>query len=563
MIYITSGCDILRAPQRGVKRTPPFDIPCAALLFAACWVFVALDYSLQVYDEGSLLLGARAVTHEQMPLKDFWTAYPPGMFWLLALAFKCFGEQVLVNRLMHAVFVLGICVASYYLVLTVSHSRTWALTGFMVVTLYAGAIRTSYGYPPVLCTLLGLGAFLSLFHGKPGRHEIRALVAGLLAGLCAVVRYDFAIYAVLATTVALAGKLKFLSAQPGSRGSESFQKHLAMYGVGLLIPVVIAYGIVVGAVGAGRAYALLVDFPLRTFPRVRSLPFVWPFAFFVTSPHSDWSLAWLLYDCSKVPLYLPFLTAPAGAIVGLFLVMARPRRRMDGALLLGLSVLAIALVNQYRVRSGEPQGWPLAVVGLLSTVSLLSVVWESRRPPLRLPARICVFVLCVVLVPAAMYREGLLIRARYFSETVPVSSRRAAGIRIPAGEATYNQLLDYLRDRRRAGERYVYSGVVDHDQLIFNDVLVYFLSGMSSPTFFPELAPGVGDTSTAQTAIVRGLEEHAVRTVLLYDWVSTEPNESSINKNIDVADGYIRTHFRTVAHLQPYTVLERQRERAP
>ena len=533
-------------------------IPPAALLFAVCWVFLAVDFSLQVYDEGSLLLGAREVAHGGMPLRDFWTAYPPGMFWLLALAFKLFGEQLLVNRFMHAAFVLGISVAAYYLVLSVSHNRRWAIVGFLAVTLYAGAVRTSYGYPPVLCTLLGFLGFLSLFHGNSERHAVRALLAGLSAGLCALVRYDFAIYLVAASVVALVTRLQ--AAPAGNRNPAHFAKRLAIYGVGLLIPVLVGYGIVVGQVGASRAYALLVDFPLRVYPRVRALPFSWPFAFFLRSSPSAWSLAWLLDDCSSLPIYLPFFAAPAGAVAGLVLVTTRPPKRMEGTLLLGLSILAMTLINQYRVRSGEPQGWPLAVVGLVSAISLLSVASEARRPLMRAAARGCAFLLCVVLVPAMLYREGLLIRARYFRETVPVSSPWAAGLRIAADQASYNRLLEYLRDHRQAGERYLYSGVVDHDQLVFNDVLVYFLSGMRSPTYFPELAPGVVDTSVAQSEIVRELDEHAVRTVVLYDWVSTEPNESSANKNIDIADSHIRARYQTVARFGSYAVMERKDE---
>ena len=494
-----------------------------------------------------------------MPLRDFWTSYPPGMFWLLGLAFKIFGEQLLVNRLMHAVFVLGICVVSYYLVLSVSRSRRWAMLGFMAVTLYAGAVRVNYGYPPVLCTLLGLLGLLVLLHGSSEHQSARSVLAGLSAGFCAIVRYDFAIYIVAASSIALGAGLP--AAPEGGRKSAQLAKSFAFYGTGLLVPVLIAYGVVVGEAGLSRTYALLVDFPLQVYPRARDLPFTWPFASLRSAPHSVWSLAVLLvYECARVPLFLPFLVAPAGAVAGLVLVSARPRRRPQGALLLGLSLLAIALINQYRVRSGEPQGWPLAVVGLVATISLLSVVSQARRPLMRATARGCVLALCAVLIPGALYREGTLIRARYFYATVAVDSPWAVGIRIPAGQASYNGLLRYLADRHRAGEAYLYSGVVDHDQLVFNDVLVYFLSGMRSPTFFPELAPGVVDTSAAQSQIVREMDAHAVRTVVLYDWVSTEPNESSVNKNIDIADAYIHARYQTVARFESYTVMERKDE---
>ena len=55
---------------------------------------VSLLIGLWIYDEGSLLLGAREVQAGAMPMADFWTAYSPGMFWIVASLLRIFGEGI-------------------------------------------------------------------------------------------------------------------------------------------------------------------------------------------------------------------------------------------------------------------------------------------------------------------------------------------------------------------------------------------------------------------------------------------------------------------------------------
>jgi len=111
-----------------------------------------------------------------------------------------------------------------------------------------------------------------------------------------------------------------------------------------------------------------------------------------------------------------------------------------------------------------------------------------------------------------------------------------------------------------AGEPYIFSGTIDHDQLMFNDALIYFLAGKQSPTPYPDLVPGVIDTPAVQRETVDALERHGVRTVVLFHHVSVEPNESSHNKRLDILDRVLTDQFRQVASFPPYyTVLRRIR----
>jgi hypothetical protein len=150
------------------------------------------------------------------------------------------------------------------------------------------------------------------------------------------------------------------------------------------------------------------------------------------------------------------------------------------------------------------------------------------------------------------------LHARYLEPTVAVDSPSAAGIRIAASEAV-NALLVDLRTRA-PGERYIFSGTVDHDQVVLNDALIYFLAGRQSPTPYPDLVPGVIDTVAVQRDIVQALEALNVRTIVLFDYVSTEPNDSSRNTHVDILDRMLTAKFRQVAQFPPYYKVLRRTE---
>jgi hypothetical protein len=525
-------------------------VPLWAWLIAALWCGLASDFGLQIYDEGSLLVGARTVANGGVPVRDFWTAYPPGIFWLVGLAFRLFGEQIIVNRLLHVLITLGLCVSAAHVIAAILGRGRGALAGFLAVALYVGAMRVPAGYPPVLCMLLAFWSLAELLAtGTPSTARLRR--AGLAAGLCAIVRYDIALYLVAASVGGVALMLA-RAADPAAR-RRVFLRTTAGYAPAFLLPVVLAYGVLVGLAGAGPVYRELVDFPLHVFPRVRDLPLERPFEFLFTMPRRVWQRSWFLLETGRL---LPF-AAIAVAIFGVVRALSRWRHE-SAPLLLAVSLLAVAFFNQYRVRSDTTHAWPLVVVALVVATPLFVWLLAADRHRMRIAARVALAIGLLVFVPGLVYRGGVLLGARYLEPTVAVDSPWAAGIRISASDPATNPLLADLR-QRAAGEPYIFSGTVDHDQVIVNDALIYFLAGRQSPTPYPDLVPGVIDTAAVQREVVQALEAHAVQTIVLFMHVSAEPNESSQNKRVDILDRAVAEQFQPVADYPPdYRVLRRK-----
>jgi hypothetical protein len=542
------------APPSALARARQllFPVPLWAWLAAALWCGLATDFSLQIYDEGMLLVGARSVANGGAPVRDFWTAYPPGVFWLLGLAFHLFGEQIIVNRLIHVVVSVGVCIAAAHLLRHLLGPGRGVLFGFLAVALYVGGVRVPAGYPPPLCVLLAFWSLTELLGTGRLPAAGRVWRAGFAAGLCAIVRYDMALY-LLAASVCGAGLALARLADFASRQREAIRAAGA-YAAGMAGPVVLAYGGLVALAGIGPVYAELVDFPLRVFPRVRDLPLERPFEFLLTTEPRDWQVAWFLGESTRALPYIGVAAATAGA------ARAWVRRRHETApLLFALSLLALAFVNQYRVRSSVVHGWPLVVAALVVATPLIAWTLGSTARRARLAGAAALGLGLAILAPDMIRRGSELLSARYLEPTVAVDSPSAAGIRISANDSPTNPLLTHLRVHA-AGEPYIFSRTIDHDQVMFNDALIYFLAGKQSPTPYRYLVPGVIDTPDVQREVVDALQRHDVRTVVLFHHVSVEPNESSHSKRVDILDRALADQFRPVASFPPsYTVLRRIR----
>src|SRR6266568_6076225 len=77
--------------------------PILVFLFSLTYLCAFVRYSSLEPDEGILLQGGLRILDGQIPYRDFFSFYTPGSFYLLAGAFKVFGDSFVVARLSLAV----------------------------------------------------------------------------------------------------------------------------------------------------------------------------------------------------------------------------------------------------------------------------------------------------------------------------------------------------------------------------------------------------------------------------------------------------------------------------
>ncbi|MEA2479477.1 MAG: hypothetical protein QOJ07_1399, partial [Thermoleophilaceae bacterium] len=218
-------------------------------LFAAAALASALTMlnGVQPNDEGLMLQAAARIAHGQVPYSDFWWFYPPGQPYLLALLWKLFGPSLLPWRIVRVLADATVVVLVYAL------ARRFAPRGasLAAAAVACGAMAFPSGpHPFPIALALALGALLVLD---------RPLLAGVLCGVCALWRIEFAGYLGLGVLVAYA-------VRPSGRDALRF--------AGTALGVALAgYAPVVLSAGIGRSWDLLVKYPATQFGDYQSLPF--------------------------------------------------------------------------------------------------------------------------------------------------------------------------------------------------------------------------------------------------------------------------------------------------
>ena len=106
-----------------------------AVFLAAClYLWPLRDFVSFNADEGIILSDADRILRGQVPYRDFFSLYTPGSYFLLALAFKLFGQSLVVARSILLVYCGVFSSLSYLLARRIS-SRTASLFATALLTL--------------------------------------------------------------------------------------------------------------------------------------------------------------------------------------------------------------------------------------------------------------------------------------------------------------------------------------------------------------------------------------------------------------------------------------------
>jgi hypothetical protein len=126
-----------------------------------------------------------------------------------------------------------------------------------------------------------------------------------------------------------------------------------------------------------------------------------------------------------------------------------------------------------------------------------------------------------------------------------------------AGSVEYAALIAHLRATTAPSET-ILSGVVDTSRLLINDPMVYFLAARRPATRFMEMEPGLSNTVRGQQEIVAELERHDVRTIVLLQMTSNEPNRTSASNGVTTLDDHVRRNFVETRRFAEYVVMVRK-----
>jgi hypothetical protein len=498
-----------------LKARPAIPLFAGAALLSA----ITMLNGIQPNDEGLMLQAASRIAHGQVPYKDFWWFYPPGQPYLLAALWKVLGPSLLTWRIVRVLTDATVATLAYFLARRAAPPRL-ALAAWLAAACAMAFPSGPHPFPIALACALGA---LLLFEERPA-------LAGVLIGVAAVWRLEFAAYAGAGILIAcLVG-----------RRPAALRFALPAVGVGLVLylPVVIAAGL-------GRSWDLVVKYPLTTFGDYQSLPFPTDY----NGPLNTSSIGGFFTDSAENILhyYLPLaLVVGLGAAV----IALALRWRRDNWWQIATVVFAGGMAHYLVVRADLFHTAPLAVM-----LSVLAAWVLAERRLALVPAVV------VALAFAYVLAEGIDRRVRNAQDRgVAIHLPRADGVRDRAARVPPLERAVRDVDSRVPHSRPIYVATLRSDLITSGNPLFYVLAGRSNPTRYDIQAPGVVTSAPVQREIVSDLERTRTPVVVRFAAPITavpEPDKAGKPTGVHVLDDYLTAKYHQAAKYGFYVILER------
>lgn len=537
-----------------------------AAMCAAAFVTALLAITPSVFgepnrfDEGFIASGAMMILRGWLPIRDLFVIYGPGQYYTVAGLYHLFGEDLAVSRAMHALQMASWGAAATGIALTLTGGRVVSAllvgTAYSLVAAFANPNAT---YPAITAGLMLVAASWTFWRWLRSKSASWLYVTSMVLGVTSLYRWDFGVFGLISTCLGLAlahWDLRTLRSKAGTDLARLLGPFAGVLAVGF-VPFVVAGGF-------ERWLQEVPVFMIRDFARWREMDFIAP----ALGRMAD---AWAAsdgYGVARAGLRLVFAVTPPVLVALTLARIARrswpARGRLDAADVLAAvtAVLALCLFNQMRVRPTLWQGFPSFAVAL----PLIAYLTQSataqasgRRPGARFGALMAATLL-LVLLPLYLVQEGVRdsLAGRWMKAQLP----RASGTHMPRwldkkGQwKLYPALVDFVRSHSAPGEA-IFSGVQDTTRLVLNDALLYFMVDRPSATRWVEMEPGLTNTEAGQLEVIRDLEAKRVRLVVLWGYVSNEPNATSRSNGIHLLDSYVRNHYSEVRRFGDHVVLLR------
>ena len=487
-------------------------------------------------DEGLMLQPAARIAAGEVPYRDFFLFHAPGQPYLLAGLWKLFGASLVPWRILRLVTNAAVAVLAYKLARRHAPPRL-ALAAWVVA---AGAMAAPNGpNPHAIALAFALAALIAIPRAP--------LAAGVLAGLCAAWRVDFALYLWLGIAIAcLAGGRRDALAR--------FLGAAVLTGAALLAPVLLMAGL-------ADPWQMLVRHPLE-YVGDQALPLSLRYGGELSG-----AVPWGLRDSAAHLLlfYLPVaLLVGTAAALGV-LATGFTRERWPT---LAVGVFTIGAAHYLLIRADEYHTAPLAVMfGIVAAWAIARGRPAAARRVWVVPAAVT----AVVLVATAWQGLDRSIREAQTAH-VPIRLTVADGVQgLASGRCSYRsrplatcRLVDleravrYVQGRVPPG-RAIYVATRRSDLVTSGAPLFYVLAQRPNPTRYDILPPRLVTSAPVQREIVRDLEQNGLPLVVRWAAPITtapEPNGAGRSSGVRLLDDFLAENYRQAARFGSYLILE-------
>jgi hypothetical protein len=471
-----------------------------------------ININLNPYDEAVMLVGAERILNGEVPYKDFFSQYTPGQYYALAWVFKIFGVSVLAERI-YDIIVKSLLSLSIFLIISLVSSYKYALLGWTMSLIWGGYINfPAYPvYPAIL--FINIGIYLILLYFKHNRIFYIHLSA-LSIMFASLFRHDMG---GMAFFIIIAPFLFFIERPKRA----AFKNFIATVIFSSLL--VVFYFFIRSDIRA--VIDALLIFPLSDFQKFQGIPYPRHLSF------------------NTLPFFVfPFLLF-VGLLTALFLLkVKRDNLTTYGTLL--ISLVGITFITQAVGRSDIVHILPL---GLMST-SLAPILLFILSGALSLNANknALLFLLFIGFFFCVVMYKPIKLRIKSFPDKYIIkiiNSDIPRAQYIELRDRDIKNVIAFIKQHTSKDE-FIYSGLKDHDALVFNNALIYFLSERKSATRYHEMNPGFTTLPEIQKEIVSELKEKAVNLAVLVPGLWNAPRINNYKQDFDVLDNYIANNFK-------------------
>jgi len=537
--------------------------PALIFLVALAYLLLGSNRDVNFYDEGLTVYGACRCLDGQVPYRDFWTIYPPGQFYLLALAFKLFGTSLLVGRVLTSAINAMIVLSVYLVARKILPWRYSLFSSFLILVwfakhpMYTSALNTAILFALLSC--------LCLLHGLETGLNRWVLLAGLLTGVGTLFRHDIGFYTFVSQS---AVTILFTYARCSQIQVTKLKRlfgSLKTYGIlfaGVLMVLLPVGAALIAAVGTKELFTDLILFPAAVFPEFRASPYPGP------CPNPSLLLSrdmppgrFIRKTIELVPFYVPVIFLVT-AVQLVLTVLKKRSLSFKGWVTLLVLLLGLTFLNYARVRSDL---WHMsaalipAVILLASALHTFSTTKTSKSPNVLRSLTILILVMTSISFGRTFVRiTGRKLNiSRSTRKLISLDIPRAAGIRLSRDKAEpLAEAVNYVRSVTGPDET-IFVGNPRHDRVLASDVMFYFLAARDSATKYYNLHPGLATTEAVQEHIVDDLRAHAVTHIVIVDrWEHYEPlNRANESSGITLLDDFIESNYAEIDAFGPYRIL--------
>ncbi|MDD5438895.1 MAG: hypothetical protein PHS37_01760 [Candidatus Omnitrophica bacterium] len=518
------------------KRRILFILTCVGLL-VMLW---CLDKYWAPLDEGIMTVGAERILAGEMPYRDiFVVMYPPGQLYVLALLYKIFGVSLGIGRLYAALIQTGIAISVFLItdLLTVRPKGTRRavplLAYIIALTCLAprmGALPTPI-WPGMALSLWALYFFMRYCKGTADRGLTADFVyTWLFASSAIMFRHDIGIFLCGALILGL-----FLKRERFIR---------IIYAGLIILSIPFFFGIYLYLQKAmPDLIASLFLFPF-VHEKTACLPFPRPCLDLRMIFHG--SLAFI----NNNQYYIP-VAAYAVALIAAVSSWIRARKLEWAELgIIVTAVFGIGIFNQVRIRPD-----PAHLLTIIFPSIILFAYLLPKRGWIRIGTALIAFLFVLLAIKNIDKGFKNVIRKPLRGDVVLTKFSRGS-LYIPKDEQKdVVSCVKFIEGHTAPGER-IYFGNRPHSVDAFGGSLViHTLCGRLPSEKYYELLPGLVTDAGVQAEIVRSLDRHRVRYLVLQD---VDVSGSIEKKDAGLLDTFIQEHFAASAAFGKYHIYERK-----